>query len=461
MALLVLLAGCTDEDDDTGGIEDYPIQTSFAVNDFAPSAGCASCHPDQYREWSGSMHAYAMHDPLWAASHLSEQQAFPLATGHDLGEFCLMCHSPVGFLTGAITEPAQLTLEAVAALPEPVRDGIGCAFCHSITHMSPTFHIDASKGEMETAEYYLDTGGPLYGPIADPLANSAHTSDYHPGYDRSEYCRACHDLIIGGEDAEVTFTEWAGTAFQTMSVECQTCHMITYAGYAVDPVLFPQAPYRENLHRHNFPGVDLVLNSFPHEAEQREAVELLLATAAELSFSPQPPDSVETGDTVEVQVVVANLAGHNIPTGVTFARQLWVEVVASSGSDTLYLSGGLDENGDLYDFHIDPQHLVDPDLAIFNTVLYNAAGDSGLRQVSVELMSHLNDYTIPPSDSRTASYSFIVPETAQGEINLSVRLRMRALPPFVLRGAGLEEAVSRLVIFDLAAISRSLLVRPD
>ena len=37
-------------------------------------ASCAGCHPDHYREWSGSMHAYAAEDPVFLAMNAHGQR---------------------------------------------------------------------------------------------------------------------------------------------------------------------------------------------------------------------------------------------------------------------------------------------------------------------------------------------------------------------------------------------------
>ena len=150
---------------------------------------------------------------------------------------------------------------------------------------------------------------------------------------------------------------------------------------------------------------------------------------------------------------MANNAGHNLPSGVTFSRQLWLEITATSESNILYKSGHLNENKDLFDFYIDPSNQEDPDLTIFNTVLYNAAGDSGLRNVSVERMAYMSDYTIPTSGSKIVTYEIPVPENASDTINISARLRFRALPPFYLRELVPGADESKLTIFDLDSVT--------
>jgi len=42
-------------------------------------AACKTCHPIQYEEWSGSMHAYASEDPVFRAMNRRVQREDPTA----------------------------------------------------------------------------------------------------------------------------------------------------------------------------------------------------------------------------------------------------------------------------------------------------------------------------------------------------------------------------------------------
>ena len=75
-----------------------PIQESFKITDFESAETCKQCHPNHYNEWSGSMHAYALKDPVWFALHSKEQTHFQENENIDLGQFCIMCHSPIAFI---------------------------------------------------------------------------------------------------------------------------------------------------------------------------------------------------------------------------------------------------------------------------------------------------------------------------------------------------------------------------
>ena len=63
-------------------------------------AACADCHPNEYRDWSGSMHAYATDDPVFIALNEIGQQE----TDGALGTLCIGCHAPMATATGATAD---------------------------------------------------------------------------------------------------------------------------------------------------------------------------------------------------------------------------------------------------------------------------------------------------------------------------------------------------------------------
>ena len=115
----------------------------------------------------------------------------------------------------------------------------------------------------------------------------------------------------------------------------------------------------------------------------------------------------------------------------------------------------------MYDFYIDPLEEEDPDLIIFNTVLYDAEGDSGLRNVSVERMAYMSDYTIPTNGSKIVTYEIPIPENMSNSLYFSARLRFRALPPFFLRELVPGADETKLTIFDLDSISVEIPIIQD
>ncbi len=143
------------------------------------STTCQTCHPAQYQQWAGSMHAYATDDPVFRAMNARAQRE----SNNTLGTFCVNCHAPVAVRTG-MTDGTNLD-----ALPASVR-GVTCYLCHSITEVTDTHN----------APLALDTKGTLYGPIGDPVAGVPHGAAYSRFLDGStnesaQACGSCHDIV--------------------------------------------------------------------------------------------------------------------------------------------------------------------------------------------------------------------------------------------------------------------------
>lgn len=401
----------------------------YTITQFDSSQGCAICHPDQYNEWSGSMHRYASNDPVWRLANNGLQTS----TNGRLKSWCFQCHAPIAFLTGTAPQTFQFS-----DLPPIVREGVNCDFCHILR--GPFATTD------QNIDYHIVPGRTKYGTIRDPVPNSSHENGYDPAYSRSDVCRPCHDLIINGVPTEVTFMEWQNSPWGAMSVECQDCHMPTYTGRAA-----VSGPVRNNLHRHDFIGVDVAVTDFPNKPQQRAAVDSLLKNSATVTVDV--PATVNVGDSLRIAVTVYNdKTGHNLPTSVFFFRQMWVEVFVWTGSDTLYRSGHLDANGDLKDANSALEPNADRDLVLFGGVLYK----HGVETNVFELDSLVNN-SIPPFGVRTAVYRMIA--SRSGVWNVRVRLLFRPFGPYLFRGVGAQEYVAELPTFEMTQYEGTVTVQ--
>src|SRR5215467_12647759 len=86
-AWLMALAACGHADPST------PQEGTFTVEQLKDPQTCNGCHPKQYQDWSGSMHAYATDDPLFVALNKRGQDA-------QIGAFCVKCHAPMAVHDG-------------------------------------------------------------------------------------------------------------------------------------------------------------------------------------------------------------------------------------------------------------------------------------------------------------------------------------------------------------------------
>lgn len=394
VALVWLVAsGCGDDNPGDSGGGDTTAAV-FELSDFQSASTCAGCHPNHYDEWSGSMHAYATQDPIWAALNRHEIE--------DLGQqsetFCIQCHSPIGFLTGT----AKGVVET-AGLPDIVREGVTCDACHTM--------VDPGLDNHGVSTYELNPGVTKYGPISDPERNTAHLSEGREFFRNSDQCRNCHNLFIDGEPFEPLWTEWIG-AFSAMARECQDCHMPAYTGQAA-----VGGPTR-TVHRHEFIGVDLALTDFPNRARQRAAVDSLMKTAARLDSLRVV--EIAGGDSLAVRFRVQCLTGHNLPAGTSFRRDAWLHVLVESAGATIFESGYRTGEGDL--------DLSDPQLERFYVEFEGRTENGRITW----------NNSLEPLEVRHYEYVFPAPG---GDDALSVRASFlfRALQPSFVRELGHPE----------------------
>ncbi|KAA3611069.1 MAG: hypothetical protein D8M58_13920 [Calditrichaeota bacterium] len=422
----ILIQNCSEPSGTDKEKKENPTQLS--LSDFESATTCKGCHPTHYDEWKGSMHAYAFVDPL----NTKMRSDLSIKVGKEtLGGFCLQCHSPIAVLTGN----TEMGFDRGNADPI-VMEGITCDVCHLMEKASPT-----AVGE---AEYHFDvTSGKRYANLDQPVKSAFHKTESKEVFSKSEICLPCHDLINqNGVEAEITFTEWERSPYKSWDIECQGCHMETYSGKAA--VNGPERPF---LHRHDFVGVDVsLLDDFPNQEKQRQQIEKLLKTALEMEVNV--PSSINPDSVLKVDVKVKNtLTGHDVPSSVTFVRQVWLEVSVSSGGDTIYKSGFFDANGDLKDGHSVLEPGADPNLVIFQSALFNGGSSA-----DVFTADSIYIGSIAPLEVKKAQYSIFVPQSIGSELTVNVRLRFRAIPPYILRDID-ESFVKKIPVFDMEAFA--------
>ena len=376
-------------------------QEFIALTDFRQAETCRPCHPVHYEEWKSSMHAYAMKDPVFH-SGWEEEQAHRPETGE---QFCIQCHNPYSYVSGSEVDTANALIS----------EGIGCDLCHSMVAVHE--QVITADNVAASAEYFLNVeSGMKFGQITDPVDNGFHGSMGLSMFNSSSMCLPCHNLNIRELDAEITFTEWAGSGFAAMSIECQTCHMADYQGYAADPAANPGVPER-TVHHHSMVGVDLDLSKSLTDNPQGEAVVAMLQSAADLDVTGTP---TVDNDTLHLSLTIQNLTGHSFPSGVSFARELWLELQVFDGSQVYFSSGLLDSHSSD----------LSSDVEIFNSVLYDANGNS---VVSVTDVINMSNNSLQTNEARVKTFSAPV-AMAEDSVTATARLLFRPFAPSKLRG---------------------------
>lgn len=395
-------AGCGGSDGD-GPAPTYTLDEAALMDPVA----CAECHPDHYREWSGSMHAYASLDPVFLAMNALGQEE----TGGELGDFCVQCHAPMALRLGLTTD--GLNLDEVPAYAQ----GVTCFFCHTADAVMGTHNNPIA----------LAGDGVMRGAYADPVPNEAHASAYSPLLDReriesADLCGSCHDIVTPqGVHLERTYEEWKGSLFahETPGEQqtCGNCHMPARDDVAADA----DGVFLRRVHGHMMPGVDTALTPFPELEAQQAAVAKELDTAVAATLCVAETDGAPT-----LTVGLENMAaGHAWPSGAAQDRRAWVELIAYDGDDgVLFQSGAVADGQPLTD-------LEDPHLWRLGDRTFDADGHEA--HMFWEVATVESELLPPPTEVSPAKPGFIDTHqfriyTYDGPAPTRVTLRVRIRP---------------------------------
>jgi nitrate/TMAO reductase-like tetraheme cytochrome c subunit len=211
-----------------------------------PSAKvCGECHPNQYRQWALSSHAYASLSPMF---NKFEQRINDISRG-TVNYFCVRCHASVGTALGEPRSIAWWDRSATA------QEGITCVTCH---------RVGEAYGKVNAARRI--TPGPIHEPIFGPfdslgglkaitnapgngilvtvdeldrpaegdkkwirMHQTAIQSDI---IKKSEFCVACHQVAVyPGIKLETVWEEWRASPAAKEGITCQQCHMSKNPGH--------------------------------------------------------------------------------------------------------------------------------------------------------------------------------------------------------------------------------------
>jgi len=387
---------------------------------FTEPSVCASCHPRQFEEWTGSAHAMAFQDPVYQGEL---NKAFK-AVGHEVTRQCEGCHSPAGMVTGEIKGPGLAGLGPMALA------GVSCDICHSVSGVT---HWQTPSRQPENGSLILSPGYAApdgiklvkYGPNKpdDKCGAGFHECRESPLHTRAELCASCHQLTHHENHfpIESTYTEWKLSPYAQNKVLCQDCHMVDAETFITTADTFKK-PEQAKYH-HYFGGANYLLLSFAESAARKTGDQKLaenlkkkydmavarLKAAADLEITPQYRNGVLS----EVRVRVRNIrAGHNLPTSLTNVRQMWLEVTAKDASGKVLLrSGGTDSQGAL----------------IAGTRIFNSEGmgtDFHFAEDPWQIIGFARNDTIPPRGYRDVELS-IPPTKKNAVVTIEARLRYR------------------------------------
>lgn len=376
------------------------------VDTATPVSFCQQCHQSNVvshrvpvqDEWAGSMMAQAARDPVFYAA-LAVSNKYRTTSG----EFCIRCHSPMGWLAG---HSEDFTGQSLAGTDF---DGVQCDYCHrtgdplnpdSTISMIANYTVPGYGNGMHAVQKYVY---PKRGPF-DSLSGW-HTTLYDPFQKSGSFCGICHDVSnpyyatdrtqqppYAYAPLERTYSEWVESWYATQgdSGTCQSCHMSDTSGYAC---LYSD-DYRNHLARHDLTGgntfVPGILRDFWNGVDtaalafSRDRATSTLRRAAAIDV-----EAYKAGDSVIATVRITNLTGHKLPTGYPEGRRMWIELIARDvNGDTVFHSGKYSQDS--------AQLLQDPQLKVYQVLQGISDSLSAQSGVPAGMSFHfiLNDSTI-------------------------------------------------------------------
>lgn len=340
---------------------------------------CKDCHPIHYREWAGSMHAYAADDPVFLAMNRRGQRE----TNGALGDFCVKCHAPLAVKYGLTKDGLNLD-----ELPRWSK-GVNCYTCHQVEAIEGTHNNPLRLADDDVMRGGVKDPAPAVRNRNDPRPFHASAySELHDGGGKDSdgmksapLCGSCHDIVNpGGTHLERTFFEWTHSIYNAPYAgnSCVSCHM-----RADDQPIAtsPGAKARiKGHHKHHFVGPDRALTIFPdaardaeYRAEQEREREAFRANALCASLCLVPPEfkSDPKDPRPEVSLWIHNeQAGHSWPSGASADRRAWIELRSTGVDPSKTFASGV----------VDPKIAAtevakkDPNMWLFHDRWYNAAG---------------------------------------------------------------------------------------
>lgn len=250
MAMLPAVAFVGFDTDTTG----LCTTTTCPPQGLTPAKKCGECHKAYYEEWMRSAHSRAWTDEVYQKQLKQKQEAHPKKAEQTT---CYDCHIPQSVLDRLGKKPRR------RKDPMTFHEGVTCVSCH-------------------------EKGGTIHGPYGSKT--DAHPVEKHPAFTAANVyglCASCHDTNIGPVLAVARDFKKAKLAAQGKS--CTGCHMREVERHiAVNALGKPVGEQRKG-RQHDILG--------PSDKE-------FLASAFKLGAKKNGKD---------VEVLVANEAGHKVP----------------------------------------------------------------------------------------------------------------------------------------------------
>jgi hypothetical protein len=304
---------------------------------------CKSCHSktgdttsEPYKTWQGGMMSQASRDPVYRAALAIANQDIP-----GVGEYCIRCHSPAGWMEGRSKSPDG------SDLTKHDMHGVSCDICHRLvdplSNKGKKLVKDPPPG-YGSGMMVMAENKTAHGPYDDSPEVSSHKTVKSDFLASGNLCGTCHDVSnpLAARDIktqppetygviERTYSEWLLSDFShgPEKKTCQSCHYPAIKGGG-KAARHDSAKHRDYLVQHGPVGGSTwvqkaVLELWDNNEIDEEALLLgikkakaFLKTAASLDLSFPNKDNVN--------LRITNLTGHKLPTGYIEGRRMWINI---------------------------------------------------------------------------------------------------------------------------------------
>ncbi len=407
--------------------------TVDATNWLSPAI-CGECHSQIFEEWAGSMHhLMGVSNPYYmVAEDMAAEKV-----GEEFRVWCKGCHMPEVVLSGKAhfdgpsrlfdKDPAGTMVAELRNYVHMMDEGTGCLTCHRTDKLQLISNVGGGNASIDINLKDRETypGEASKWPAVRWLAERAiraepdeHVASFQPAVLKDPvFCSGCHNEFTPGVGAVTTstYTEWKESPFNAPDNpaahrSCADCHMHAdvkrigepIAGFATD-----DGPLKKNVKSHSFVGAQYHLLGL-RSADRKQATINLLKTSATLDLS--------VDDQSQLVVRVTNVgAGHNLPTGVSDFRQLWLQITVTDANGNQVLKTGA----------LAPDGTLDPNARLFR----NAFGDHSANILGVDFFEYrklIADTRIPAGGHRDEA--FALPADTAFPIQVDARLMFRTFP---------------------------------
>lgn len=403
---------------------------------FPTAEYCGHCHEQAYAQWRQSLHSNSFRTPFYRTS----VNILARTKGIEFTRHCDSCHNPIGVLSGALTQGANVDRNFDL-------NGLTCTTCHSIQGLQP----NSGNGSFilgVPAVITDENGKRIPGVVSDE--EIIHHPDRHSKavmnaiYRKPEFCGSCHkaNLPHALNDykfirAFTTYDEWQNSKFskrnpltfyQADFATCQACHMprekTTMKDYGAKNGL---------LASHRWPaGNTAVPFYYGFDEQLKKTIEFLqsgkylnvdlfaIKKADGEMIAPlgSEPFKLSAGEKVVIMAVIQNKnIGHSL---IPEVRDLYEASVEFSVSDAkaheIYHSGFLKPDGEL-----------DERAHSFTNRPVNMAGTFVDNHKVWTIHSTAYDNTIQSGRSALVRYEFTIPKRAKSPLTVTARVNYRHL----------------------------------